>query len=133
MLAALTQNLPEDNLGRWIFFVSTVAFANTVGTYLQPVKYSQKVYAAQVTPLTGRLFGTWTLTSSIVRLACAFDMYNATVYKITFGTYIIALGHMLSEVLVFRTAKPSVGSISPLVVASTSMLWMWMSWDKYVQ
>lgn len=38
-------------------------------------------------------------------------------YELCMWSFVIALGHFTSEVLVFRTAKLSPGIISPLVVA----------------
>lgn len=41
-------------------------------------------------------------------------------YVLCAGTFVIALVHFVSELLVFRTAKLSAGSVSPLIVACAS-------------
>jgi hypothetical protein len=48
------------------------------------------------------------------------------------GTYVIALAHFTSEWLIFKSASlTSPGLISPLIVASTSFLWMAAKYSYY--
>ena len=47
------------------------------------------------------------------------------------GTFVIALAHFVSEMLVFKTAAPTAGAISPLVVASGSLIAMALQLRSY--
>lgn len=47
-----------------------------------------------------------------------------SLYHITLLTFLIALGHFLSEVFVYGTAAPTIGVLAPLMVASFSILGM---------
>jgi hypothetical protein len=45
-------------------------------------------------------------------------------YDLAIISYILALGHFVLEFIVFQTAGLGPGLISPLIVASTSLIWM---------
>ncbi|XP_073751712.1 ergosterol biosynthetic protein 28 homolog isoform X4 [Callorhinus ursinus] len=77
-----------------------------------------------VNGLQARTFGIWTLLSSVIRCLCAIDIHNKTLYHITLWTFLLALGHFLSELFVFGTAAPTIGVLAPLMVASFSILGM---------
>lgn len=72
-----------------------------------------------VNALTARVFGTWTLVSSMIRFYGAFHLRNAAIYQMTIGTFLIALLHFVLEVVLFKsTSTESVGLISPLAISS---------------
>uniref|UniRef100_A0A6I8PAR3 Ergosterol biosynthesis 28 homolog n=1 Tax=Ornithorhynchus anatinus TaxID=9258 RepID=A0A6I8PAR3_ORNAN len=77
-----------------------------------------------VNGLQARTFGIWTLLSSVIRCLCAIDIRNKTLYHITLWTFLLALGHFLSEVFVYGTAAPTIGVLAPLMVASFSIMGM---------
>ncbi|XP_009247581.1 ergosterol biosynthetic protein 28 homolog isoform X1 [Pongo abelii] len=77
-----------------------------------------------VNGLQARTFGIWTLLSSVIRCLCAIDIHNKTLYHITLWTFLLALGHFLSELFVYGTAAPTIGVLAPLMVASFSILGM---------
>jgi len=60
----------------------------------------------------------------VIRCLCAIDIHNKTLYHITLWTFLLALGHFLSELFVFGTAAPTIGVLAPLMVASFSILGM---------
>jgi hypothetical protein len=88
-----------------------------------------------VTPLQARTFAVWTLTSAIVRGYAAYHidekmyislhlaflfmsgLYMCSIYDMALFTYLIAFGHFISELLIFRTAKINAGVMSPVVVS----------------
>lgn len=74
--------------------------------------------------LQARTFGIWTLLSSMIRCVCAIDIRNKTLYHLTLWTFILALGHFLSEVWIYHTAQMTIGVMAPLMVASFSILGM---------
>lgn len=43
---------------------------------------------------------------------------SCRLYHITLWTFLLALGHFLSELFVFGTAAPTIGVLAPLMVAS---------------
>ncbi|KAJ7284926.1 hypothetical protein C8J57DRAFT_704116 [Mycena rebaudengoi] len=48
-------------------------------------------------------------------------------------TYLIAFGHFSSELLIFRSATINPGVLSPVIVASTSLIWMFSQYNFYVK
>ncbi|PKS07386.1 hypothetical protein jhhlp_005988 [Lomentospora prolificans] len=87
----------------------------------------------QVTPLAARCFGTWTLITSIVRLYAAYNLHLGPIYDIAIWTYVVALGHFASELLVFKSMTLGKPQIFPLIFATTALIWMPSVRDHYVQ
>ncbi|KDD76759.1 hypothetical protein H632_c115p1 [Helicosporidium sp. ATCC 50920] len=85
-----------------------------------------------VTDLTGRVFGLWTLTTCMMCLICARDPTNPAIYGATLGTFLIALGHFVTELVWFRTM--TLRAAAPvLIIASVSSLWMIAGWSYYTR
>lgn len=122
-------------LPKWQLFVATLAVFNSVQNFttLSLTRRLYNVAPETVTPLQARTFGVWTLTSAIVRLYAAYHLTEKTIYDITLFTYLLAFGHFVSEIFIFRTAKPNVAVLSPVVVATTSLIWMVKQYDFYVR
>lgn len=112
----------------WIGFIGTVAVGSTIQCFLSPGYAFERIYTTNednVTALTTRLFGIWTFVSGALRVMCAVDLHNKTLYHLTLLTFIIAFGHFLSEVFVYKTAsidKP--GILAPLLISSTTIMLM---------
>lgn len=87
----------------------------------------------QLTPLAGRLFGTWTLITCIVRCYAAYNLHLGPVYDIAIWTYVIALGHFGSELFIFKSMTFGVPQLFPFCMASCALIWMPMVKDYYVQ
>ncbi|KAI1265686.1 hypothetical protein F5Y18DRAFT_426776 [Xylariaceae sp. FL1019] len=87
----------------------------------------------QVTPLAGRLFGTYTLISAIVRIYAAYHLHLAPVYQITLWTYLVALLHFGSEFAVFRSARLGPGVMGPFFFATVGIVWMASQYSFYVE
>lgn len=114
-------------LPKWMLFISVVSLFNSAQTYVSGIKLTQRVYEGnpqQVTPLSARTFGTWTVLASIVRLYAAYHISNSAAYDIALSSYLLAGFHFGTEWLVFGTAKFGKGLLGPLVVASSSIVWM---------
>lgn len=101
---------------------------------LIPAPKDGKVKAIdQVTPLAARLFGTYTLISAIVRLYASYHLNLEPVYMMAMWTYIVALGHFLSEMFVFKTFPMGGPQVLPLIFATTGLVWMGSQKGFYVQ
>ncbi|KAK5991339.1 Ergosterol biosynthetic protein 28 [Cladobotryum mycophilum] len=87
----------------------------------------------QLTPLGGRLFGTWTLITSIVRLYAAYHLHIGPVYNIAIWTYVVALGHFATEMFVFKSMTFGLPQFFPFTLATTALIWMPTVRDYYVQ
>ncbi|XP_055496275.1 ergosterol biosynthetic protein 28 homolog [Leucoraja erinacea] len=119
-------------LRSWLLLVSLIAAGNTVQSFRDHSFLAHKLYTgkpALVNGLQARTFGVWTLLSSIIRLSCAVDIQNRTLYHITLWTFILALGHFVSESLVYHTAPITIGVMAPLLVAGFSILGMLMGFQ----
>ncbi|XP_076834142.1 ergosterol biosynthetic protein 28 homolog [Brachyhypopomus gauderio] len=114
-------------LRSWLVMVSLVAMGNTVQSFRDHSFLSEKLYTGTpgfVNGLQARTFGIWTLLSSIIRCACAMDIHNRTLYHITLWTFVLALGHFLSEAFIYKTAPLTIGVMAPLIVAGSSIVGM---------
>ncbi|GAA5953268.1 hypothetical protein JCM3765_007458 [Sporobolomyces pararoseus] len=128
--------LPQDapgNLPYWMLFVSSLAIFNSVQNFLT-TSLTRKVYArspAYINPLQARTFGIWTLTSAFIRLYASYHITNKPVYDLAMISYGIAWFHFVSELVIFGTAGLK-GAISPFIVSTTSLIWMYKQYDNYV-
>lgn len=131
----LASYLPEHLLPKWMLFVSAVSIFNSIQCYCGDLRLSKRVYSAkpsEVTSLSNRTFGTWTLAVAVVRAYAAYNLSNKAVFDIALSTYLIAGFHFVSEWLVFRTAKLGSGLAGPLIVASVTTCWMLNVKDQYL-
>ncbi|KAH9494455.1 ergosterol biosynthesis protein [Bulinus truncatus] len=108
----------------WLALVAVMAFGNTIQCFISSNYLFERLYTVNeknVSGLAARLFGVWTLLSGIIRILCAFFIYNKTLYFSTLMSFFIAFGHFTSEVFVFNTAALTVGIIAPMIVSSLSI------------
>ncbi|XP_029092082.1 probable ergosterol biosynthetic protein 28 isoform X2 [Monodon monoceros] len=108
-------------LRSWLVMVSIIAMGNTLQSFRDHTFLYEKLYTGKpdlVNGLQARTFGIWTLLSSVIRCLCAIDIHNKMLYHITLWTFLLALGHFLSELFVYGTAAPTIGVLAPLMVAS---------------
>ncbi|WLF77419.1 ergosterol biosynthesis protein [Lodderomyces elongisporus] len=119
----------------WLLFISIVSIFNSFQSYQRDLALTRRVYNAkpqEVTNLSARTFGTWTLITSLVRLYGAYNITNPQVYTLTQLTYVVAAWHFLSEWLIYGTTKLGKGLAGPLIVSSLSLVWMWNVKSYYV-
>ncbi|KAF7327628.1 Erg28-like protein [Mycena kentingensis (nom. inval.)] len=134
----LSSFLPQGPgwLPTWQLVVSVMAVFNSAQNFAT-LKLTRRIYnnvpPASVTSLQARTFAAWTITSAVVRGYAAYHLRQKIVYDMTLFTYLIAFGHFASELLIFRTATPNAGVLSPVVVSTTSLIWMFSQYDYYVQ
>ncbi|KAL2076196.1 hypothetical protein VTL71DRAFT_1139 [Oculimacula yallundae] len=160
VLESISSYFPQHGgiLPKWMLFVSIIALGNSIQAYLT-ISYTARLYAgpklptpilsstgssksttktkaptnSPATPLQSRTFGTWTLIQSLVRIYAAYNIDNPQFYQLAFLTYVVAWGHFMSEWWVFGTARWGEGLVFPVVIASSTLVWMWMQWGFYVQ
>uniref|UniRef100_A0A6B2L3P5 3-beta hydroxysteroid dehydrogenase/isomerase domain-containing protein n=1 Tax=Arcella intermedia TaxID=1963864 RepID=A0A6B2L3P5_9EUKA len=113
-------------LSYWLMFVSSLSIFGALQAFysvdtLQTRQFSLK--PEQITPLCAKLFGAWTLVATVVRGVCAFNLNNAVIYRVTYFTFLVALGLYSWEFFVSKSI-PLFGASMPGFVASTSLIWM---------
>ncbi|KAG5937285.1 hypothetical protein E4U60_001995 [Claviceps pazoutovae] len=86
----------------------------------------------QMTPLAGRLFGTWTLITSIVRCYAAYNLHLGPMYNIAYWTYIVAFGHFFTEKFMFKSMTFGLPQVFPFTLATCALIWMPLVRDHYV-
>lgn len=119
----------------WMLFVSGLAIFNSIQNFVT-TSLTRRIYSrspGSVNGLQARTFAIWTLASAAIRLYAAYNISNKSFYELALISYCLALTHFVSEAFVFRTAGFGAGLLSPLVVASTSLIWMWKQYDFYVK
>ncbi|ESO11107.1 hypothetical protein HELRODRAFT_186263 [Helobdella robusta] len=121
----------KENLLRslqgWIFMVGLVALGNTVSCFIDHSFLGSRLYTASpanVNNLVARLFGIWTLLAAVLRICCAICIHNQAVYHLTLLSFLLALGHFLSEIFIFNTAEVTVGILTPIIISALSTLFM---------
>ncbi|KAJ7727284.1 hypothetical protein DFH07DRAFT_851864 [Mycena maculata] len=130
--------LPQGDgwLPTWQLVVAVMAVFNSAQNFAT-LSLTRRIYnnipSATVTPLQARTFAAWTLTSAVVRAYAAYHLNEKIVYDMALFTYLIAFAHFASELLIFRTATPNAGVISPVLVSTTSLIWMFSQYDYYVK
>ncbi|KAG6917009.1 hypothetical protein DXG01_004274 [Tephrocybe rancida] len=137
MLDSLLPYLPQSEglLGYWQLIVAVTAVFNSVQNFMT-LKLTRKIYNVKpntVTALQARTFAAWTLTSAVVRGYAAYNIHNKILYDMAMFTYLIAFGHFSSEWLIFRSASINPGLISPVIVSTTSLIWMFKQYTFYVR
>ncbi|KAL6211844.1 hypothetical protein ACLB2K_017067 [Fragaria x ananassa] len=103
-----------------------------VGVYTSNVElYSLiLVFACIVTEVHGRTFGVWTLLTCTLCYLCAFNLDNKPLYLATFLSFIYALGHFLTEYLIYHTM--AIANLSTVgFFAGTSIIWMLLQWNSH--
>jgi hypothetical protein len=121
-------------MGNSIQAYSTLAYTSRVyiGRSLTPNSKPSAVNSP-VTPLSGRMFGTWTLIQSIVRLYAAYNIDSPAFYQLAFITYGVAFAHFTSEWLYFKSTSWQEGLAGPVIVSTCSLVWMVAQWGFYVK
>ncbi|KAH8822832.1 Erg28 like protein-domain-containing protein [Flagelloscypha sp. PMI_526] len=126
--------IPPTLLGKWQLLTCTMGLFNVVQNFIT-LNLTQRVYnnvpKNEITPLQARTFSAWTLMSVVVRFYAAYNIHEKRVYDMALFSYLIAFGHFVSEILIFRTARPG-PVLSTVVVATTSLVWMLSQYKFYV-
>jgi len=137
-------------LPKWLFFISVVSILNSVQAYTT-LSYTGRVYSGSrkpsgsfkpgtaypttspVTPLSGRLFGTWTMVQSVVRMYAAYNIDNPQIYQMAYWTYVIAFAHFMAEWRVYKSTTWALPLAFPVCIAAATLVWMPIQWGFYVK
>ncbi|KAG2413584.1 hypothetical protein HFD88_002773 [Aspergillus terreus] len=139
-MAELLSYLPpfEGLLPKWLFLVAAVSAANSLQAY-RSESYAAQLYNGKTAdgrpvtnPLSSRTFGTWTFLSSVIRMYAAYNITTPAVYDMAMWSFGIALVHFVGEWLGFSSAQLKGRFVSPLIVASSTLAWMWTQRDGYL-
>ncbi|KFA61987.1 hypothetical protein S40285_07911 [Stachybotrys chlorohalonatus IBT 40285] len=87
----------------------------------------------QLTPLAGRLFGTWTLITCIVRCYAAYNLHIGPIYDLAIWTYVVALSHFASELFIYKSMTFGLPQMFPFTLATCALIWMPLVRSSYVE
>jgi hypothetical protein len=115
-------------ISMWLYSVAALRLLSVVIGVARVDAFRLMVYPLapeEVTPLVGRVFATWTLTTCALCVCCARTGGDpqSSVFAATLFSFFTALAHYVSELVVFNTVTVRTAA-SPLVVASISIVWM---------
>ncbi|CAI9635940.1 erg28 protein [Alternaria burnsii] len=133
----------EGLLPKWLLIVSLISIGNSIQCY-STLSFTSRVYnptpidpppttPKHVTALSSRTFGTWTFLTGVVRFYAAYNINNPSFYQLAIATYAVAWGHFMSEWFVFGTTRWGKPLAGPVMVATSSLIWMFMQWNFYVK
>lgn len=69
----------------------------------------------------------------MIRLYAAYNINNPAFYQLAMWSYVVAWAHFMSEWFVFRTTRWGKPLAGPVIVSTTSLVWMWLQWGWYVK
>lgn len=122
------QSILANSLSTSLFVIGIMAFYNSLQCFIPSWTVSKRIYSKsqnQVTPLASRLMGTWTLTSSIIRIYASYHINESAAYDLALASFGIAFASFMSEVFVYKTASVYSPGVWPaLLVSSSHIIWM---------
>ncbi|KAL9024564.1 MAG: hypothetical protein Q9196_006430, partial [Gyalolechia fulgens] len=128
LLVVCCTNLGSTDQAEDIIQVVALSVWNTVQCYQSP-NFARRTFngptsGSEVTPFAGRVFGSWSFLSGLVRLFAAYNISDKNLYLLALCTYLIVLANYAGELLAFGTMKFGKGSAPSIFVATTSIVWM---------
>ncbi|CAL5383912.1 unnamed protein product [Camellia sinensis] len=120
-------------LGWWLMLVGSLRMASVWFGFFDIWALRLAVFSnTTMTEIHGRTFGVWTLLTCTLCFLCAFNLDNKPLYLATFLSFIYALGHFLTEYLIYETmAIANLTTVS--IFAGTSIIWMLLQWNAHQQ
>ena len=118
-------------LGWWLMLVGSLRLASVWFGFFNIWALRVAVFSqTEMTEIHGRTFGVWTLLTCTLCFLCAFNLENKPLYIATFLSFIYALGHFLTEYLIYHTmAAANLGTVG--FFAGTSIVWMLLQWNSH--
>ncbi|RCV19658.1 hypothetical protein SETIT_3G402600v2 [Setaria italica] len=91
-------------LGWWLMLVGSLRLASVWFGFFNIWALRVAVFSqTEMTDVHGRTFGVWTLLTCTLCFLCALNLENRPLYLATFLSFIYALGHFLTEYLIYQT------------------------------
>ncbi|KAJ0086880.1 hypothetical protein Patl1_08753 [Pistacia atlantica] len=91
-------------LGWWLMLVGFLRLASVWFGFFDIWALRLAVFSnTTMTEVHGRTFGVWTLLTCTLCVLCAFNLDNKPLYLATFLSFVYALGHFLTEYLIYQT------------------------------
>jgi len=132
--------LPQSNgyLPYWLMINSVLCFGNSLQCFTK-LEGVRKVYdgsntntpTPQVTGLSARTFGAYTLVTGILRLVTAYNISNSPLYGVTLAAYAVVVGHWGSEWLKYKTVAGGLALYGSIIMDGGGLLWMLSQWKGY--
>ncbi|CAN6340861.1 unnamed protein product, partial [Urochloa humidicola] len=118
-------------LGWWLMLVGSLRLASVWFGFFNIWALRVAVFSqTEMTDVHGRTFGVWTLLTCTLCFLCAPNLENRPLYVATFLSFIYALGHFLTEYLIYHTMAPA--NLSTVgFFAGTSIIWMLVQWNSH--
>lgn len=118
-------------LGWWLMLVGSLRLASVWFGFFNIWALRVAVFSqTEMSEIHGRTFGVWTLLTCTLCFLCALNLDNKPLYIATFLSFIYALGHFLTEYLIYHTM--AVGNLSTVgFFAGTSIVWMLLQWNSH--
>lgn len=89
---------PKPWLSVWLLMVAVLSIFNSIQNYMS-TSLSKRLFNGhpnQLTPLAARLFATWTLLASVIRVYAAFHLRSHEIVIITLSTFYIVFLFFIS-------------------------------------
>lgn len=106
-------------LANSLFVIGALALYNSAQCFIPKLNVTKRIYSkdpTQLTALTSRMMGTWTMTSAMIRLYASYHIHEKAAYDLTIGTFVLALMSFGSEVFVFKTAPITSPGVFPVFI-----------------
>ncbi|KAL5560910.1 hypothetical protein UlMin_030657 [Ulmus minor] len=118
-------------LGWWLMLLGSLRLISVWFGFFDIWALRLAVFSkSEMTEVHGRTFGVWTFLTSTLCFLCAFNLENKPLYLATFLSFIYALGHFLTEYLIYQTM--AITNISTVgFFAGTSIVWMLLQWNAH--
>ncbi|KAL7601806.1 ergosterol biosynthetic protein 28 [Lactuca sativa] len=118
-------------LGWWLMLVGSLRLASVWFGFFDIWALRRAVFSqTTMSEIHGRTFGVWTLLTCTMCFLCALNLDNKPLYLATFLSFIYALGHFLTEYLIYHTM--AIGNLATVgVFAGTSIVWMLVQWNAH--
>jgi len=113
-------------LSYWLIFVALISINMSITSFFTTdvLKNLQFVRVPdQITPITGRFYGAWTILAALIRFIAGFDIHNKQLFTLAYLSFWVALLVYTNE-LVAQHTIPLFNALPPLATAAISVIWM---------